>query len=523
MTKNWQGLRRTPFFLLLLLALAIVLSRLPLYFNANAYLDGDEALYGLMTFHVLQGKGIPIFPYGQSYGVSVFETLVMSAFGWLLGIRPAVMQASMLSLWTLAVMFFALALWRFTRNSATLSAVALLVLSPAWGHISMASWGFYQTAFLFSNVSLWLIAGLIEDRRPSHGSLIALGLSLGMVFVTQPIYTIGLAPFLLLLVLRRRRLSDGIFVLLSLELVIVPFLFASSSAPGYYRPAWFQGLEILTSLRLILIRLWVALSGAYILDHLLPMGPATFITATFWLLGALTLGIRFIVPNRWQRGFAPGHASLLAVVLILSFSLAVSPRLYGYRYMLPSVGFLCLALGIELGMALTGPSRSGRIFASAVLAAFLIGGSASMVELGRLNFSGSPVQSDEPEGPALQALIRSLLREQVEHVYTTGAMFQWKLTFASAERVKARWVHPTDRYPEYPLDIDRALYSGQHVAIVHEAPDTHQMAESLALAGFGHLAPRQVAGRYTVLLNPPVELVGTMFRLNPPGALLIGH
>ena len=166
-------------FLLVLLPLAIFLSRLPFLINDSAYLDGDESFYGIMTLHVLQGKGLPILPYGQGYGVSVIETLILAGFAWLLGLNPTVMQLSMLSLWALAVIVFALAARRFAGDSAAVVAAALLVLSPGWGHVSLASWGYNQTAFLATNISLWLIASLIQEGRRRPGLLLALGLAVG--------------------------------------------------------------------------------------------------------------------------------------------------------------------------------------------------------------------------------------------------------------------------------------------------------------------------------------------------------
>lgn len=507
---------RFRLFLFILLPVTILLSRLPFLLNGSAYLDGDESLYGITTLHVLQGKGLPILPYGQGYGVSVIETLVMAAFGRLLGLTPTVMQLSMLSLWALAMMVFALAVRRFAGDLATVVATALLVLSPGWGHVSLASWGYNQTAFLATNISLWLIASLIQEGRRRPGMLLALGLSVGMASVTQPLYALGLLPFLWLLLLRSRRFTDGAHIASGFALVAVLFVLVRRLGQVYWQPRLFEDPDIFASLWLIPHRLWVVLSGAYFLDIPLPVGPVTLVTATLWLLGALALAVWLVLCARRESNFTSSHACLLAVALVFIFSLVVTPADYGYRYGLPAVGFICLALGIELSATLGARQRPVRMTARAILAIFLLGGSVSLVELGRLNFSGTAVRSGTPEGPALQALVDYLLRHQIQHVFCSDGMFQWKLIFISRERIKTRYLDPLDRYPAYPQAVEQALFSGQPVAIVHEATDARKFTETFARAGFGHLRLELVANRYIVLQNPPLELLQPWFQNRAP-------
>jgi len=503
--------------LFILLPLAILLSRLPFLLNDSAYLDGDESLYGIMTLHFLEGKGLPILPYGQGYGVSVIETLVMAVFAWLLGLTPTVMQLSMLSLWALAVTAFALAARRFAGDLAAAVATALLVSSPGWGHVSLASWGYNQTAFLATNISLWLIAGLIqEDRKRSPGLLFALGLSVGIASVTQPIYALALSPFLWLAV-RGRRLPDGFYVALGFAIIASLFVLLRALDRVYWQPQLFEDPDVIASLWLMPHRLWVVLSGAYVLDIALPVALVTVITATLWSLCALALAIRVVLRSGRNSNFTASHACILAVVLVLLFSLAVTPVDYGYRYGLPAVGFICLALGIELAATLQAKQRTMRMTACAILAIFLFGGSVSLVELGRLNFSGTAVRSGGPEGHAIQTLVDYLLRNQIQYVFCPEGMFQWKLIFVSRERIKTRWFDPVDRYPAYAQAVDQALFSGQPVAIVHEAKDVRAFTAWLAQAGFGYLKPEFVADRYIVLQNPPQKLLDPWFQNSAPG------
>lgn len=501
---------RTWKFLLLFLPPVILFSRLSFILNTSAYLDGDESLYGVMALHVLQGKGLPILPYGQGYGVSVIETLVTVTFTWLWGLTPTVMQLSMLSLWALAVVFFVLAIRRFAGDFAGVVSAALLISSPGWGHISLASWGYNQTAFLASNISLWLIAGLTHERQPRVALFFGLGLAVGMASITQPIYVLGLCPFLLLL-FRSGRFRDGFPVGIGFAVVVGLFILVRALGRVYWQPQLFSNPDILSALWSLPYRLWIVLSGAYVLDQTLPAGPATLITATLWSICVLALVVRLVLRKGGEHA-GISRASLFAVGLVFVFSLVVTPKDYGFRYGVPGIGFLCLTLGIELNTALGIGKKYKRMIARAILAILLLGGFVSLVELGRLNFSGSAVRTATPESRDLQALVDYLLHRQIHHVFCTEGMFQWKLIFVSREAISTRFLDSLDRYTVYPQAVEQALFSGQPVAIVVEAADARKFMELFARGGYGYLPFELVANRYVVLANPPLKLLQPWFR-----------
>ena len=299
---------------------------------------------------------------------------------------------------------------------------------------------------------------------------------------------------------------------LGLRLVAVFFVLVRRLGQVYWQPRLFEDPDILASLWLIPQRLWVVLSGAYFLDIPLPVGPVTLVTTTLWWLGALTLAVWLVLYARRESHFTCTHACFVAVALILIFSLAVTPEDYGYRYGLPALGFICLALGIELSARLGTKQRPVRVTARTILAMFLLGGSVSLIDLGRLNFSGTAVRSGPPEGPALQTLVDYLLHHQIQHVFCSDGMFQWKLIFVSRERIKTRYLDPRDRYPAYPQAVEQALLTRQPIAIVHEATDARKFTEAFARAGFGYLRIELVANRYIVLQNPPLELLQPWFQ-----------
>jgi len=51
--------------------------------------------------------------------------------------------------------------------------------------------------------------------------------------------------------------------------------------------------------------------------------------------------------------------------------------------------------------------------------------------------------------------------------------------FASKEDIRARWFHPSDRYPEYPRAVDKALASDNKVALVCRPEQMTSLAKYL--------------------------------------------
>ena len=103
-------------------------------------------------------------------------------------------------------------------------------------------------------------------------------------------------------------------------------------------------------------------------------------------------------------------------------------------------------------------------------------------------------------------------------------MLQWVIMFVSREQVVARWLHPTDRVPEYPAAVDRALRAGQRVAIVGRAAHALPLGNALRHAGYPNLRPRVIADTFFILLDPSPFIVQSLgFQLGPEVALPASH
>jgi hypothetical protein len=295
--------RRTNVLVLSLGLLGIVLLRLPQLAGGGVLLDGDEAIVGLMAQQLREGREVPVFFWGQGYGLATLEAAAGALAFALLGASATSLKIAMLALWAAGWAFFALALLRLLPRRGAMLGALLLATCPAWGAWSTMARGGYVTMFALSGLWLWLFAH--GSRAPL--SIARLGIVAALVYLAQPI-----------------------------------------------------GL----------------------------LAPAVIVA----VLGALAL--------------------------------------------------------LE-----SGASRLGDL------------------------------EQRRATRRSLIALVASLQRDGIEHVYCLDAMWQWVLMFESGERVLARWRHPSDRRPHYPRAVDGALLAGRKVAIVGRETDLRALLAELARRG----------------------------------------
>ena len=114
------------------------------------------------------------------------------------------------------------------------------------------------------------------------------------------------------------------------------------------------------------------------------------------------------------------------------------------------------------------------------------------------------------------ALLEALARNGVEHVYCLHPTFQWNLRFYSGERVTARWFDPSDRLPELPRAVDRALRDGKKVAIVGWARQIEWLQQRLERAGIPPVELRRAGHRLFWISDPSPALIRAAgFRASP--------
>jgi hypothetical protein len=496
---------------------AIVLTRLPQLLGENLYLDGDEAILGLMAKHVSEGRAWPVFFYGQAYGLSIVEAGTGALLFALLGVSDLALRIGMLALWSVGWIGFVLTLRRLDATRETSAFAALLLLCPAWGTWSLLARGGYVTAFALTHLLLWALVALQRERSAKPHALLWMGVGLALLALAQPLWLLAFGPFLAVLVWEHRRPADlgalAAGVALTLGAVSVATAGAHSSA---WSPDLFRDRDILAALRLLPARVGVALGGSYFYGQRAETGPFTALAAATWG-AALLFALLRPAWSAWRREMVPLQGACAAsIALVLGFSLFVDVDAFQYRYLLPVASVLVFSVCIELGRAWTSTRRL-RLVAGA--AALLLGttGVGALFEQGERGRFKQHAPGPTSLRADTDALLEALASNGVKHVYCLHPTFQWNLRFYSGEQVTVRWLDPGDRLPELPRAVDRALRDGKKVAIVGWARQIEWLQQRLARAGIPAVELHRAGHRLFWISDPSPALIRAAgFRSSSP-------
>lgn len=169
--------------------------RLTVAAMGGAVLDSDEAVFGLMARHALDGD-VPAFMYGQRY-LGSLEALVASA--WTAVVGPGIMPVRLgaITLFGGFLAVHATLVRRWFGDVATL--VSLVVLALPGFHMLWLTFrpvGAFSAMLLFGTSAL-----LLADARPFRGRLLCLGGVIGLGAWSHPmtlVYPVALGAVRLL-------------------------------------------------------------------------------------------------------------------------------------------------------------------------------------------------------------------------------------------------------------------------------------------------------------------------------------
>jgi hypothetical protein len=435
-------------------------------FSPSLLLDGDECIVGLMAKHIAEGRELPIFLYGQSYGLSLIEApaaaLNFAIFGT--GVLP--LKLSLLALWIAGVLFYFLAFAQVMGNTRSFWLTLLLVLMPAWAVSSMKAWSGYVTAFSAAAVLLYVL--MRKARRPSVSWVMAGWLS-SIIYLAQPLWLPGLLPVLLFFLLSSRRLRFAFLylsgigsMLLSIELIQ---WLSRASVVESWRPPRIGNRDLIGSVPGVAEQIYVNLTGSYYLWFSVDPGTVTAILAYLWLAvlaAALPVQIYRVVCRRYLLW---SHLLFISAVSTLLANWVLLEARDG-RYLLPLSVPLVFMAGFELFDLADRRRLSDRKCVALIVCALLVG-AVSMNEFGRFSYMWwKNPRNSLSEAARIEALIDYLKANRVRHAFSMNALLQWQIMFYSREAIVARWTAETDRYPAYVREVDRALGNGERVALV---------------------------------------------------------
>lgn len=201
--------------LLALAAAAGVILRLAIHASSLGVLDADEAVWGLMSRHVLDGD-VSAFYWGQGYGGTQEAILgaplvVVSSSVWAIRVVPVLLTAAAV-----------IVVWRVGRRTigepaATVAAAVFWVWPAYVVWKSTRAHGFYGSGLVLGSLVLLLVLRLAERRSLRDTALLGLTIGLG-VWQTPQIVPIVL-PAVAWLVFRRRSVLRDVWAAVPLALV----------------------------------------------------------------------------------------------------------------------------------------------------------------------------------------------------------------------------------------------------------------------------------------------------------------
>ena len=465
-----------------LLVLLPVLSRIPQLMSPLMVLDGDECIVGLMAKHFYEGKGLPLYFYGQSYGFSFVEVIAIYPFYLLLGISDIAVKIGMLSLWILGLVFFHKTLKNLSpKNSWTPFLFCLiLILSPSWAIWSMKARGGYLTAFFLSSLILYIIT----SKAVNKWVCLFVAILCVLIYESQPLWLAGLFPFLVFYFYINRSMRSLLLFIAGLLVSSVSFFLIKRNLSHFWSPHVFSFKEpILERILSIPRHVYRNMTGSYDYFGRIDMGFATNFWAvcfTFLIFLGLAVGLFFMIR---RKQFPILYVSCIAVLFNLGYLCFILGSEYNPRYLLPLTGYSLIML-CEILKATKNNYVNALFFGILILS-----GTVSIIQF-------------KDHRPEIQD--RSLLREasnylisqHVHYVFSRQPLLQWQITFYSQEAVIARFVTLAERYPEYTTRVNEAYRSHKPYAVLdffyryrngfQETANKHSIANNIYVV---HLNP----------------------------------
>lgn len=309
-----------------------ILPRLIYIFNSGFFIDGDEAIFGVMIRDFLDNGHLPLFFYGQNYGFVFFEVLLSSIISFFFGSNIFSIKIAMLIFWLMSmVILYYIGKKIFTSRRWAFLSVLLISFTPVWFDWATKARGGYLTALLLSNIVIWLAVSKKNIFR-----LITISLSLILIYYAQPLWVVVTAPFIALYLAKDFKLKyTAVFAVSSLLfLAISRFLLAAISLN--YQPQNKLGFGQLTlNLKNIFNYYYTAHSGRFFDVTSLKMNHLSSLVSTIFII-ILTLvviyDIYLFLRNRLNK---IDTMFLFSVIAYLLFMLFYSGEEYPYRYLLP--------------------------------------------------------------------------------------------------------------------------------------------------------------------------------------------
>lgn len=464
---------------ILLIALAV---RLFWLLRGVTYVDSDEAIFGLMGKHILEGREFPIFYYGAAY-LGSLTGYILAVFYFFFGVSYTTLKAAALcfSLAGIVGIYFLSRL--FLDEKYSLCAALFSAIAPKQLLWDTLRFGGQNAILLYSIVALILFWKLIYLRSPSDRKIshvILIGTCFGVFFWASQQFLYFLCYFFVLGVLEliqlRKRRPDlakaaGKYVLFAVCFFIgaTPYWYGIATAPKNAATIQIDvsGLsEIMRHLKLIFVTYLPRQFGFGNKVSLIQMPVYLVYISTFFyaFYGACRILIELVrgkVLNREQHGHL---LSVSLVIMVLIF--AVSGKYHFDRFSARYIFLMYAVYPVVFCCMLSVLSRRFR--------------PVTVLFLGMVLVFNSVIFWTQPrrDQARLYSLIDHLKETGVTHCFA-DYWVSYRLVFLTNEEIICTPHHGVDRYPEYTRSVIKA--GGRKSTFIF---DTHSKEQNKQYEGF---------------------------------------
>lgn len=452
------GPRSKTILLLLLIYAYVILIRIPQLTSNNLLPDQDECVLGMMANHFIKGQNFPLFFYGQHYGLSTVEVLLIVPFIKLLGINVLAIKLPMLLLYMGALTF--LFLW--IKNNLGVSFAFLITLlfaaEPTWLTWAMKARGGYLSA-LFVGFYLLYAWQLSTSKKYLYFFNAFL---MGLLYHFHLLWFLAFAP---LFIFYQRHLGIKKLTYAIVITAATIFIFnwlATTSIELWYKPAH----QFHSDIDLIYWRkkFMLFLSGHFYFGYAYNLKYGTLL-ATKILFG---LHILFVLCACFyalvKRKFSEVLLWLLIVTGLFLLPLLAFKGVFHFRYWLPfSVAFIGLIVAVLKEIKWTHFKKVFFVFV--IFMAFF--GYRAGVEIAKMDIYNDFFSADKIDREKqIVELVTILKQEQKKYFLCNDIALMWLLNYYGNDEVLLRWRISKDRHNEAVQQVNRYYFRNKKIDLL---------------------------------------------------------
>lgn len=420
---------------------ASVLVRLPHFLSPDFFFDGDEGLIGIMAQDFLNGKGLPIYFYGQNYGFSTIEVLSTSIFIKIFGSGIWALRLGGLLIFSIALTFISQVIFK-SRLSKIYSffVIVILVIVPTWFLWGAMVRGGYVTALMCISILFYVT----QLKKFNWQWLLFSAFIFAIGYESQLLVLIPIIPFLIIWMKSEKidfkKVAGFIFLICTVVFVIK--FFGENESVWSAPKAVFFDIKQIENLFIQLKGFLFGYSNFFFFTMDIPI--PVWWSVLLWV-SLVLIAIYIIV--FWKEAEKKKKSVILIGILVLLFSIGLisTVSLYSPRYWL---GFFTGLLLLFVYAVINGRATKVKSVIVVLITIIFSFGIISSKEMKRDWY-----QVNVNEMDAITALYKVAKNRNVEAVFIADPVLQWKWNYLFGREIPGTFFSENERTNEFKNNV----------------------------------------------------------------------